>query len=74
MKKSVFILLAFLISNCSDDDTVDPTVFNNNLSIIENLENGVAVLDITNALGAEVFYGLEYGGGYIYYVNEMDGS
>jgi hypothetical protein len=74
MKKSVFIFLAFLISNCSDNDTVDPTVFNNNLSIIENLENGVAVLDITNALGAEVFYGLEYGGGYIYYVNEMDGS
>ena len=74
MKKSIFILLAFLIFNCSDDDTIDLTIFNENLSVLQNLENGVAVLDITNTLGVEALYGLEYGGGFIYYVDETDGT
>ncbi|NRB82895.1 MAG: hypothetical protein HRU49_03845 [Winogradskyella sp.] len=74
MKKCLLVLLALLVFNCSEDDTVDPTIFNENLSIIENLENGVPVLDITNTLGAEVLYGLEYGGGYIYHVDEIDGT
>lgn len=74
MKKCLLVLLVLLVFNCSEDDTVDPTIFNENLSIIENLENGVPVLDITNTLGAEVLYGLEYGGGYIYHVDEIDGT
>ena len=74
MKKCLLVLLALLVFNCSEDDTVDPTIFNENLSIIENLENGVPVLDITNTLGEEVLYGLEYGGGYIYHVDEIDGT
>lgn len=74
MKKYLLILLALLVFNCSEDDTVDPTIFNENISIIENLENGVPVLDITSSLGVEVLYGLEYGGGYIYHVNEIDGT
>ena len=74
MKKCLLVLLALLVFNCSEDDTVDPTIFNENLSIIANLENGVPVLDITNTLGAEVLYGLEYGGGYIYHVDEIDGT
>lgn len=88
MKKLLFILLAVSIFNCSDDDNdifmpqdeqelveeIDITQYNSELSIIENLDNGVAVLDITGAVGIEALYGLEYGGGFIYHVDETDGS
>lgn len=74
MKKVIFIFLALLVFNCSEDDATDPTVFNLDLTVLENLENGVAVLDITNALGAEALYGVKYGGGNIFYVDETDGS
>ena len=66
--------MAILVFNCSDDDTIDPTVFNENLSIFQNLENGVPVLNVVNVLGVEALFALKYGGGYIYYVNETGGS
>ena len=74
MKKLIFILFALSLFNCSDDNVTDPTVFNDELTIVENLENGVAVLDIVNVLGVEAFYGIEYGGGYIFHVNQTDGT
>lgn len=81
MKKVLFILLAVTFFNCSNDDdnftepeVVDLTEFNAELSVLENLENGVAVLDITAQLGVEAFYGIEYGGGFIFHVDETDGT
>jgi hypothetical protein len=74
--KNIFFGMLFLMlfTSCSNKDEIDPTLFNSELSIVENLENGVAVLDITNALSAEALYGLEYGGGYIFYVDPTDGT
>ena len=60
--------------NCSEDDTLDLTVFNLELSVLENLENGVPVLDISNELGVESLYGVAYGGGFIFNVDQTDGS
>jgi hypothetical protein len=77
MKNLFFILVAMTIFNCSNNDTVesiDLTIFNSEFSVIENLDNGVAVLDITEQLGVEVFYGIEYGGGFIFHVDETDGT
>lgn len=78
MKNLLFILLALTILNCSknDDDSedIDLTQFNSELSIIENLDNGVNVLDIKEQLGVEALYGIEYGGGFIFYVDETDGT
>lgn len=82
MKKLLFILLALTIFNCSEDNDVefipqeeiDLTQYNAELSILENLNNGVAVLDITEQLGVQAFYGIEFGGGFIYYVDETDGT
>lgn len=82
MRKLLFILLALAIFNCSEDDNVpftpqeevDLTQYNSELSIIENLNNGVAVLDITGQLGVEALYGIEYGGGFIFHVDETDGT
>ena len=46
MKNSLLILFALLIFSCSDEDILDPTIFNQELSVLENLNNGVSVLDI----------------------------
>lgn len=79
MKKVLFMLGAVALFNCSSDDNtpqnppIDLTRYNPDLTIVENLDNGVAVLDITAELGVEAFYGIEYGGGYIFHVNETDG-
>lgn len=78
MKNLLFILLALTIFNCSknddDNEDIDITQFNSELSIIENLDNGVNVLDIKEQLGVEALYGIEYGGGFIFYVDETDGT
>ena len=78
MKRLLFILLALTIFNCSNDDdtveSIDPTIFNSELSVMENLENGVAVLEITEQLGVQALYGIEYGGGFIFHVDETDGK
>jgi len=78
MKNLLLILFALTILNCSNDDdngvTLDPTLFNSELSIIENLDNDVPVLEITEQLGVQAFYGIEYGGGFIFHVDETDGT
>jgi hypothetical protein len=80
MKKLLFILLATAIFSCSNDDdanvpdTIDLTIFNPELSIVENLDNGVDVLDITEELGNDALYGLEYGGGLVFHVDQTDGT
>jgi hypothetical protein len=74
MKKLLCILLAFVAFSCSTDKSTDLTEFNSELSVLENLENGVPVLEISERLGVEALYGVEFGGGFIFYVNETDGT
>ena len=76
--------MAAAIFSCSNDDDVtnlpevidpiDVTIFNPELSIIENLDNEVDVLDIVEALGVQTLYGIEYGGGFVFHVDETDGT
>ena len=74
MKKTLFILAALVVISCSKNDDLDPKSFNDNLSVLENLNNGVAVLAIADAVGIDALHGIEFGGGYIYHVDETDGS
>ena len=69
---STIVLLAFV--GCSDEDSIDVTVYNPELSIVQNLDNEVTVLNIVAQIGASPFYGLEYGGGFIFHVNETSGT
>jgi len=76
MKKLVILVFGLSFLACNEDDQVDLSLYNSNLSIIENLSNGVSVLDILNENNndSSLLYGLEYFGGYIFYVDENDGS
>jgi len=74
MKNTIFILFALLMFSCSEEEFLDPTIFNEELSVIENLNNGVSALDISNQLGSDALYGLSYGGGYIYYIDPTNGD
>lgn len=86
MRKLLCLLLALTIINCTTDDElpsaefmqeleeVDPTIFNPDLTVLQNLENGVPVLDIKNEVGVQPFYGIEYGGGFIFHVDITDGT
>ncbi|CAI8425475.1 MAG: Uncharacterised protein [Flavobacterium sp. SCGC AAA160-P02] len=69
----IYLLLSLFIVSCSNDE-IDLTVYNSEISAIENLNNGVPVLDIIAEIGISPLYGLEYGGGFIFHVNETDGS
>ena len=73
MKKSIY-LIAFLLAFVSCTDDIDPTIYNTDLDIMENLNNGVAPADIIENVGVEVLYGLDYGGGYIFHFDENDGG
>ncbi len=74
MKKTLFILLTLVVFSCSKNDELDLKNYNENLSIVENLNNGVAVLEIADAVGIDALHGLEFGGGFIFHVDETDGS
>ena len=50
------------------------TDYNNELSISENLNNGVSIEEIIENTSVAALYGLEYGGGYIFYVDQNDFS
>jgi len=65
----IYLLLSLFIVSCSNDE-IDLTVYNSEISAIENLNNGVPVLDIIAEIGISPLYGLEYGGGFIFHVNE----
>ena len=72
MKKIFFLVafIAFFSCNESDDQTIDLTVYNPLLTVVENLNNGVAPADIVANVGSEALYGLDYGGGYIFHFDE----
>ena len=44
------------------------------MSIVQNLDNEVTVLNIVAQVGVTPFYGLEYGGGFIFHINETSGT
>ena len=71
--KKLILLSALLILACSSEE-VDLTVFNSELTIIANLDNNVSVLDIIDNVGLESLYGVEFGGGFIFHVNESNGE
>lgn len=74
MKKYIlFLFLSIILSNCTKDE-IDLTIYNSDISIIENLNNGVPVLEIVEQTGVTSLHGLEYGGGFIFHVDQNDGS
>ena len=73
MKKLIY-LITLLIAFVSCTDDKDPTIYNADLDILENLNNGVAPADIVANVGSEALYGLDYGGGYIFHFDENDGG
>ena len=78
MKNILLLLLSpIILLNCSKDESVDiipQNLYNSELSIEQNLNNGVDVLDILEVNDINSLYGIEYGGGYIFNVNIQDGS
>ena len=78
MKNILLLLLSpIILLNCSKDEGVDiipQNLYNSELSIEQNLNNGVDVLDILEVNDINSLYGIEYGGGYIFNVNIQDGS
>ena len=58
---STLVLLAFV--GCSDEDSIDVTIYNPELSIVENLDNEVTVLNIVAQVGVTPFYGLPLSAG-----------
>jgi hypothetical protein len=67
-------LVVLLLISCTNNDSVDLTIYNPDLSIVQNLDNGVLPRDIVAELGITALHGLEYGGGFIFHVDETDGS
>jgi len=73
MKKHILLLLFFLIFNC-EDNSVNPLEYNPDLTVKENLINGVSILEISFHHDISEFYGIEFGGGFIYHVNPIEGE
>lgn len=74
MKKVFYVLFTLVMLSCTEEEIFDPTVFNPELSIIDNLNNGVSALDISNELGSEALMGLPFGGGFIYHLDTTNGD
>ncbi|MDB9712988.1 hypothetical protein OAA78_04830 [Flavobacteriaceae bacterium] len=78
MKNTLIIFFLSLITlSCSKDESVDlipQNSYNPELSVEQNLNNGVDVLDILEMNDTNSLYGIEYNGGYIFHVNSQDGS
>ena len=75
MNQKIFltILISFLIS-CDNEPVLNPLKYNSNITVQQNLVNGVSVLEILNYNDISSLYGIEYGGGYIYHINESSGN
>ena len=75
MNQKIFltILISFLIS-CNNEPVLNPLEYNSNITVQQNLVNGVPVLEILNYNEISSLYGIEYGGGYIFHVNESSGN
>ena len=75
MKNLTLQLLAIiLIYSCDIESVFNPLDYNPELTISQNLTNGVSVLDILEQNDISSLNGLEYGGGYIFNVNENTGE
>lgn len=78
MKYTKLILFfSFLALTCSKDESVDlipQNVYNPEITVEQNLNNGVDILDILAANDVNSLYGIEYNGGFIFDVNIEDGS
>ena len=53
---------------------IPQNIYDSNLSIEQNLNNGISVLEIIEATDLNSLYGIEYGGGFIFHVNETSGT
>ena len=78
MKHTELILFfSFLALTCSKDESVDlipQNAYNAEITVEQNLNNGVDILDILDANDVNSLYGIEYNGGFIFDVNIEDGS
>ena len=78
MKHTKLVLFFSLIAlNCSKDESVDlipQNAYNIELTVEQNLNNGVDILDILEVNDISSLYGIEYNGGFIFDVNNEDGS
>ena len=78
MKHTKLILFfSFLALTCSKDESVDlilHNAYNAEITVEQNLNNGVDILDILVANDVNSLYGIEYNGGFIFDVNIEDGS
>ncbi|MAQ00309.1 MAG: hypothetical protein CMC51_05845 [Flavobacteriaceae bacterium] len=74
--KNLTILITALISiySCDNEKVFNPLNYNPELSVSENLTNGVSVLDILEYNDVSLFNGLEFAGGFIFHVNETTGE
>ena len=76
MKKNIFklVFIFAIFFNCQNEPVLNPLEYNSNLTIKQNLINGVQVLEILNFNEVSDFYGIEYGGGFIFYVDPNNGE
>ena len=74
MKKIFLINFLLIFFNCQNEPVINPLEYNSNLTIQQNLVNGVSVLDILNFNDISSFYGIEYGGGFIFHINPTNGE
>ena len=73
MKNAFLIIFISLITfSCSKNEIyylIPQNIYDSNLSIEQNLNNGISVLEIIEVTDLNSLYGIEYGGGYIFHVN-----
>ena len=78
MRHTKLVLFFSLIAlNCSKDESVDlipQNAYNIELTVEQNLNNGVDILHILEVNDMSSLYGIEYNGGFIFDVNNEDGS
>ena len=67
-------LAIILIYSCDNESVFNPLDYNPELTISQNLINGVSILDILEQNDVSSLNGLEFGGGYIFNVNEITGE
>ena len=73
----LILFFSFLALTCSKDESVDlilHNAYNAEITVEQNLNNGVDILDILEANDVNSLYGIEYNGGFIFDVNIEDGS
>ena len=68
------MLLFTIFFNCENEPAINPLEYNSNLTVQQNLVNGVSVMDILNFNDISSFYGVEFEGGFIFHVNPTNGE